>query len=175
MAESITVHLSHQDIGLAIAVAAERAKAGEVRWEDSPSGLTPEQVELMGMLGEIAAARYYGIEPYTKIERCRADGGADLRVGNYTADVKATTVPPNPHNPKQPHLLVQAEGVPYDAYILAHVSEPLEQGVVHLLGYATRTMVLQYPYQPFRFRRKVRAVPRDVLRPLRRQKGEARV
>lgn len=169
MSEPITIFLSAEDIELARTVAAARASAGDVRWEDSPSGdQTPEQVEFMGMLGEIAAARHYGVEPYTKIERRRADGGADLRLGEHTADVKATTVPPDPHKPKQPHLLVQAKDVPYDAYISAYVALPMDQGIVQLLGYATREMVLRYPYEPFAFKRPVRAVPNNVLCPIRR-------
>lgn len=168
MNEPMTIHLSHQDIGLAKAVAQKRANAGEVRWEDAPSNLTPQQAEEMGMLGEIAAARHYGIEPYTKIERNRADGGADLTVGKYTADVKTTTVPPKPHKPEQPHLLVQHKEVPYDVYISAYLADP-DQGIVQLLGYATRRLVLRYPYKPFWLSRKVRAVPNDALCPIRRR------
>lgn len=170
MPESITIYLSHQDIELARTVAAGRADAGEVRRGEGVKrgSLTPFQVEYMGMLGEVATARHYGVEPYRKIERSRSDGGADITVGNYTVDVKATTTSPNSGNPKQPHLIVPNKDVPHDIYLSAYVVEPLERGVVYLLGYATRRMVLQYPLMPFKTEKLVRAVPNDVLRPIRR-------
>lgn len=82
------VFLNQADVTAAYALAQD----SERHWDNqNPNadelGADPIGAKAMGFLGEIAACRFYGVE---WIPEVGADEGFDIRLGDYTANVKAT-------------------------------------------------------------------------------------
>ena len=165
---TVPVALTRPDLELAIEVALARMDAGAIRQAEGVTRkkLSDFEIEYMGMMAEIAACRFYGVQPYTTIHKRRADGGADLTVEGRTVDVKSSHAPPDDYDPKKPHLLVANPRVPYDTYLLVY-AKPGEP-IVMLIGQATREEVLAKPYERFLDGANLmcRAVPRNELAPI---------
>lgn len=88
---------------------------------------------LTGVLGEMAVKRLLE-EPQEQAIHIFGDGGADLRIGQRSADVKTTTT-----DAARPNLVIRADQpLRAELYILAHRHGENKVGVV---GYTTREVV----------------------------------
>jgi hypothetical protein len=93
-----------------------------------------------GILGELAVAKFYGIEIDSEVYDS-GDGGRDFQFFNNSIDTDVKTTATK--KMQLPELLVKADkGVNADLYIQAHIiKESRSEVYVRLLGYATADTV----------------------------------
>jgi hypothetical protein len=140
----------------------ERERAGPVTKAAGVAlgSLTPFQIELLGTMGEMAAAYYYMVSADLSVRNKRRSNDADITVRSKTANIKATHIPRR----ASPHLLVRDYDTSQDFYIAVSVS--FEHKSVDMLGYVTRKKLLTYDPKPFKHPDLIcRAIPLADLSP----------
>lgn len=125
-ASSPFVFLNQSDVEAAYAL----ARDSEEHWEhDNPNvvelGANPIEAKAMGFLAEIAACRFYGVEWTPEVG---ADAGYDIKMGEWTANVKATPYFDDPWLRVMDKLNDSA-----DVYILAAVN--MSSAIVKMVGW----------------------------------------
>lgn len=111
------------------------------RSEEDLSG-DPATRHIIGVLGELAFATYYGLE--INSEDDKPDPGYDFLV---EIDGERTKVDVKTIQYEGGYLPVDVESVQADLYVLSYVSDP-DSIEVHLLGSASRETVLNSPTKP---------------------------
>jgi hypothetical protein len=150
--------------------ASERNQSFEERedWDNSTRtwGVDPEDRHVIGLLGEMAFAIYADLEIDTELVRW-SDGGVDFEVSidgvERTVDVKTSR--------KEPYVLpVKEWRVDSEYYVLAHLEgaleDVLEGAMVHLIGTATKEMVLDADRKKSNFDHNNHEVPVSSLNPI---------
>ena len=150
--------------------ASERNQSFEERedWDNSTRtwGVDPEDRHVIGLLGEMAFAIYADLEIDTE-QWGWSDGGVDFEVSiegvERTVDVKTSR--------KEPYALpVKEWRVDSEYYVLAHLEgtleDTLEDATVHLIGAATKEMVLDADRKKSNFDHYNHEVPASSLNPI---------
>jgi hypothetical protein len=141
--------------------ARERANAGDVITADGSKRGTYSSLEIekVGIMGEIAVARFYGTDPDLEVYKERKEGAEDLVRNGQTANIKSTKYF------NRPSLLVADYDNRYDIYLLCSVN--LFSGYARLQGYATREEIRSKPRERFREgSRMSKVVPYEELHPI---------
>ncbi len=153
------VSFSSADVTTAMSIANARAKAGAVNEAEGVRNGTYDalEIELVGIMGEMAAAHFYGVDaPCLEVRSKRSSKEPDIVVGGWGANIKATKYSRN----AKPSLLVKESDTKQDAYILVSVNT--QEGTCDLLGFVTRDQLLQKKPVAFRSRRPLCRVVRFV-------------
>lgn len=155
----VELTLTREDMTLAKQQALDRASAAKVTKAVGAKRGTysDHEIELTGIIAELALCRYFGVDPDLTVYTKRGDGGADMVTkGGTTANIKATKYF------KSPYLLVRDYDDKYDVYILCSVDT--RTGKVKVWGYADKDLVLSYKPRSFtRGAIKSRCVPCSKL------------
>lgn len=133
------VQLTEKELLAARFHAHQRFNAGDVR---EPEGSQhPLEGEIQGVVAEFVVAKYFGVEPDTRIYPFRDGPDADVTADGVTIGVKGT-----PYWTR-PHLIVRPYDTNNDRYVLVSVN--IETGRCGIRGWITGNALVQYPPRPF--------------------------
>lgn len=174
LATLVTIKLPEEVLEWCRSIARGRIEASETRttsWGNK-SGYSEYEIELIGVMGEVAFARWVQVRPQGEwIYDTRDNCGMDFTLPDgRTVDVKATGITPH----RKPHMMVRPKWVTgskvkvrpkayADLYSMAHTF--MGEGRVVFSRYATRDMVLEHKPKLFNSRSVVRThvLPFDTL------------